>query len=96
MRWSEELELLTEERRRVLQTFEHTASIWNKRATDRIETDSSALAEGRSAFARKQADLFGRIESRCAQTWFDVSTYLERFGDKFDDDNSAEAVFSAD
>jgi hypothetical protein len=91
MRWSEELELLNEERRRVLQTFERTAFIWDGRAGNKIETDDRALAEGRSAFARKQARMFRGIRSRCAQAWSDIPIYLESFGDKFDDGNDTDA-----
>jgi hypothetical protein len=85
MRWSEELELLNEEHHRVLQTFEQTALRWDGRASNTIESDDVALSEGRSAFARKQAHMFRHIHSRCAQTWSDIPTYLQSFGDRFDD-----------
>jgi hypothetical protein len=56
MRWAEEVELLQEEMRRVLQFFWWQATWWDERGHQRVEEDAGCL-EGIRAYAAKQASL---------------------------------------
>jgi len=59
-RWEEEVRLLFEEQQRTLQFLEWHAIWWMDR-TNTIETSDKALAEGRRAYAVRQAELCHQI-----------------------------------
>ncbi|KAF9541213.1 hypothetical protein CPC08DRAFT_756183 [Agrocybe pediades] len=85
-RWSEEVQLLKEERRRVLAFFEHRAREWDSLALGEGDSEASwmlpdvvydetAIA-GRHAYAREQADQFHRMHAHFLDVWKNVDEYI--------------------
>jgi hypothetical protein len=68
MRWSEEVLLLWEEMRRVLQFLEWHAHWWEGRQTLH-DGSSPELAEGMSAYACKQANIRRSIRTSFKHLW---------------------------
>ncbi|KIY60941.1 hypothetical protein CYLTODRAFT_460278 [Cylindrobasidium torrendii FP15055 ss-10] len=58
-RWTEEVILLEEEQRRVLESLRRMESSWRSRAEAYQGQDT--ISRGKSAYARRQMDVFGRI-----------------------------------
>ncbi|KAH7906698.1 hypothetical protein BJ138DRAFT_1219360 [Hygrophoropsis aurantiaca] len=75
-RWSEEVELLFEEKRRILQFFDWEAHQWDKRATSDLPSDAVAR-EGYVAYAFRQAALRRAIGAHFAHLWRDTQRVLE-------------------
>ncbi|KAH0826244.1 hypothetical protein J3R83DRAFT_5708 [Lanmaoa asiatica] len=75
-RWAEEVELLVEEQRRILQ-FLHWQSTWwlDRRAL--IKTDDSALNEGMRAYALRQAALRQDLAKHFEHIWRNTQRYIE-------------------
>jgi len=70
MRWSEEVLLLQEEMRRVLQFLEwHAHNHWWEDWQTTYEGSSPELAEGISAYACKQADICQSIHNSFNHLW---------------------------
>ncbi|KAG1843694.1 hypothetical protein C8R48DRAFT_618502 [Suillus tomentosus] len=68
MRWAEEIELLHEEMRRVLQFLDWQAEWWDEQQ-DRRDCETTAEREGLVAYANKQADIRRRLASRFRLLW---------------------------
>ncbi|KAH7906050.1 hypothetical protein BJ138DRAFT_1138106 [Hygrophoropsis aurantiaca] len=75
MRWSEEVELLQEEMRRVLQYFESHFTWWEKQGNRRFKVDSE-LAEGLEAYAANQAILRRSLAALFRELWLPLSALI--------------------
>ncbi len=67
-RWGEEIILLEEEMRWVIEFFEWKAGWWRKQA-GRRENIPSALQRGLGAYVEFQASIFEGLASRCPDLW---------------------------
>jgi hypothetical protein len=70
-RWEEEVELLTEEMRRVLRFFEWEALRWDKRAKE-CTVESAEDREGWVAYAARQASLRRALSHSFSASWADT------------------------
>ncbi|KAF7364442.1 CxC2 domain-containing protein [Mycena sanguinolenta] len=78
MRYREEVDLLEEEMRRVLQFLEWRADWWTGLLGLRAGKQAdAALREGHSAYAQKQAGYMRGMRERFAHLWRDVPRFLE-------------------
>ncbi|KAG1844729.1 hypothetical protein C8R48DRAFT_617802 [Suillus tomentosus] len=68
MHWAEEIELLQEEMRRVLQFFDWQANWWDEQQ-DRLICETAAQREGLVAYAHKQAHIRRQLASRFRVLW---------------------------
>ncbi|KAG1868741.1 hypothetical protein C8R48DRAFT_598239 [Suillus tomentosus] len=68
LRWAEEIELLQEEMRRVLQFFDWHANWWDEQQ-DRLVCETAAQREGLIAYANKQAHIRRQLASRFRVLW---------------------------
>jgi hypothetical protein len=68
MRWSEEVELLEEEMRRVLRFLQWHATWWKEQAHRRA-CEKEADSEGLQAYALRQADLRESLRERFILLW---------------------------
>ncbi|KAH7902769.1 hypothetical protein BJ138DRAFT_1021539, partial [Hygrophoropsis aurantiaca] len=75
-RWSEEVDLLFEEKRRILQFFDWEANQWDERAKSDLP-DDAAVREGYVAYAFRQASLRRAIASRFTHLWQDTQRLLD-------------------
>jgi hypothetical protein len=75
MRWEEEVDLLQEETRRILQFFEWEALRWDEHVA--ASTDEVADHESRIAYARRQASLRRRLAQRFQDMWADTLSFLQ-------------------
>jgi hypothetical protein len=77
MRYAEEVELVEEEMRRVLQYLRWRAGWWRSLVglRDALQPDT-ALREGHFAYACKQAAYMEGLAARFEATWKDVPGYL--------------------
>lgn len=71
-RWEEEVILLNEEMRRVIEFCDWKAEWWMKQARDGRQVESEALADGLQAYASQQARQELRIAERFATKWLVV------------------------
>ncbi|KAF8889256.1 hypothetical protein BD779DRAFT_1671831 [Infundibulicybe gibba] len=85
-RWSEEVELLREEMRRVCAFFESRAVEWERRAKYTHSVSSIlglvlptelALTQGRTAYAMNQAAQFRAMGAHCQALWRFVDGYIQ-------------------
>lgn len=67
-RWREDILLLEDEMRRVIEYFEWKATWWRKQAA-RCSELATALQRGLGAYAEFQASIFERLASHCAKLW---------------------------
>lgn len=67
-RWAEEVVLIKEEIRRVLQYHEHRALWWEERRDGGVAI-SSSHAEGIAAYAHDQANLHRKMAAHCIEVW---------------------------
>ncbi|KAF5384117.1 hypothetical protein D9615_003278 [Tricholomella constricta] len=76
-RWSEEVQLLLEEMRRVLQFFESMAIKWDRRpAAMCFVSKDSASVEALRAYAARQASQYHRMRAHCQHIWRFVPQYV--------------------
>ena len=75
MRWSEEVELLLEEMRRVGQFLGWRARWWIERA-NRRECVNKGIQEGLSAYARRQASIRYQMKENFEKLWQSVSLWV--------------------
>ncbi|KAH7909550.1 hypothetical protein BJ138DRAFT_1197507 [Hygrophoropsis aurantiaca] len=75
MRWSEEVQILQEEMRRVLQYLEWHSSWWEAQGCNRIPSDRQ-LADGLSAYANRQAYLRRNLAALFRELWSIVPALL--------------------
>ncbi|KAF8834341.1 hypothetical protein BDN67DRAFT_1048589 [Paxillus ammoniavirescens] len=76
MRWSEEVELLVEEMRRVREFLEWEATLWEKRAEEFNSLDV-VLAGGYHAYAKRQAALRRSLADKCHLWWDDTIAFMD-------------------
>ena len=69
-RWQEEVELLKEEMRRTLEFLKWKSSLWSSKASFRPDDPlSSALHEGLTAYALRQANVFISLHDHFRSLW---------------------------
>jgi hypothetical protein len=102
MRYAEEVELVEEEMRRVLQFLEWRAGWWRSLIGLREGLQpEAALREGHLAYAWKQAAYMDGLAARFRKTWKDVPDYLARARKDYavlgpdDEDDAGEATDDA-
>ncbi|KAJ7092911.1 hypothetical protein B0H15DRAFT_777021 [Mycena belliarum] len=78
-RWSEEVDLLEEEMRRILVFLEWRASWWRalKDARPKSPDEDVALREGLHAYAERQAEIRDEMKGRFRRNWTDVPRWIE-------------------
>lgn len=69
VRWEEEVTLLQEEMRRVVQFLEWRSRDWFLKADVRADTVALAVRAGLSAYAKKQGSVFHNLAIRFSQRW---------------------------
>ncbi|KAH7902904.1 hypothetical protein BJ138DRAFT_1120962 [Hygrophoropsis aurantiaca] len=79
MRWSEEVDLLQEEMRRVLQYFAWHAAWWEEQGMRRFTADKT-LAEGLFAYASRQADIRHHLADTFRELWGEVPSLIASAG----------------
>lgn len=77
MRWSEEVLLLQEEMRRVLEYMSWFSDWWTSHAAPPSTAHDPFLSEGLTAYAAKQADLRLSLRNHFETLWKDVQSWLE-------------------
>ena len=78
MRWTEEVLLVQEEMRRVLEYMSWFANWWTSHAVvHSMAAHDPYLTEGLTAYAAKQADLRLSLRSHFEMLWKDVQSSLE-------------------
>jgi hypothetical protein len=70
-RWKEDIKLLTEEMRRVLEFFQRRSEWWLSRRTARSDV-SPELADGLSAYGVKQHSILQRMGRRFGAMWWPI------------------------
>lgn len=75
MRWTEEVELLQEEMRRVMQFFSWQAEWW-ERQTSRLSDLDAEQSEGITAYALRQASIRRSMYDHCIALWSESSMLL--------------------
>ncbi|KAF7797641.1 hypothetical protein EIP86_008841 [Pleurotus ostreatoroseus] len=68
-RFSEEVDMLEEEKRRILASLEATAAVWDCREGYPLATGCPATRQGAAAYAARQADLQRCLASTFRETW---------------------------
>ncbi|KIL56864.1 hypothetical protein M378DRAFT_188510 [Amanita muscaria Koide BX008] len=80
MRWSEEIQLLQEEMRRVLSYLSYFANLWSQRAataaTSSHQCQDSHVSEGLVAHALRQSKLRSSLHDHFAMLWCNVSLWV--------------------
>ncbi|KAF9462252.1 hypothetical protein BDZ94DRAFT_1322782 [Collybia nuda] len=77
-RWSEEVQLLLEEMRRVLQFFESMADKWDARAQGMCFIPKErAIDNGLAAYSAKQAALYRALKAYCQRIWRFVPRFVQ-------------------
>ena len=71
-RWSEEVALLQEEMRRVLEYCDWKATWWRNEGGQRTRVDDLVIVSGLKAYAEKQASVFDRLGQSFASRWSSV------------------------
>ena len=77
MRWSEEVLLIQEEMRRVLEYMSWFANWWTSHAVVPSMDHDPYLTEGLTAYAAKQADLRLSLRNHFEMMWKNVQSWLE-------------------
>jgi hypothetical protein len=94
MRYAEEVDLLQEEMRRVVQFMDWRRDWWHSMVGLRVHLQHDpALREGHSAYAHKQAWYMDGLSTRFQTLWKDVPAFLEQANTLFsspDDDDANE------
>ncbi|KAJ6582403.1 hypothetical protein B0H19DRAFT_930041 [Mycena capillaripes] len=96
MRYTEEVDLLQEEMRRVVQFMDWRRDWWRSLVGLRAAVQpDTALREGHSAYAHKQAAYMGGLSTRFQKLWEDVPKFLDEASTLFtslqgDDDGEGE------
>ena len=76
MRWSEEVELLSEEMRRVLAFLSWEADWWREKAHGRASSMSPEELEGAVAYAERQAAMRTELGDHFRHLWRFVPAYI--------------------
>lgn len=75
MRWTEEVELLQEEMRRV-HTYHSWRACWWEQHVGKIVHHRPGLAEGVDAYAHRQASIQRRMRDYCKNAWTYVGAWV--------------------
>ncbi|KAJ6468859.1 hypothetical protein C8R45DRAFT_1105497 [Mycena sanguinolenta] len=75
-RWTEEVDLLEEEMRRILVFLEWRAGWWRE-LVDNQAVDGVDMKEGFTAYALRQADIQDRMKARFTHDWREVARWIE-------------------
>ncbi|KAH7918389.1 hypothetical protein BV22DRAFT_1024674 [Leucogyrophana mollusca] len=86
-RWSEEVELLFEEKRRILQFFNWQAEQWVDRA-QKVFPGDAIMKEGLIAYALRQAALRRSLAAHFTHLWRDTQRLLDIANEGMDTDDS--------
>lgn len=70
VRWEEEVTLLQEEMRRVVQFLVWRSRNWFSKVNARVGTVTPAVRAGISAYANKQGSIFRNLATRFSQRWY--------------------------
>ncbi|KAG1726701.1 uncharacterized protein EDB91DRAFT_1330919 [Suillus paluster] len=82
MCWAEEVELLKEEMRRILQFFEWDAQRWDERGLgNALQLDDADQHEGQMACAKRQAVLRRMLAESFKTSWADTLALVDTFED---------------
>lgn len=73
IRYQEQIQLIIEEKRRVLESLKHDALVWDKREEESLE-DLSPEGQGRAAYAARQAAMRRSLATKFALIWEEVPT----------------------
>ena len=76
MRWSEEVSLIQEEMRRVLEYMSWSANWWSGHAAVASMAHDPYLTEGLTGYAAKQADLRLSLRNHFEMLWKDVKVSI--------------------
>jgi hypothetical protein len=68
-RWQEEVEILREEQRRVLQFLDYSIAMWSARADASLPGADRALQSGIAGYALRQVLCFRRMKRRFQGMW---------------------------
>ncbi|KDR67025.1 hypothetical protein GALMADRAFT_106020 [Galerina marginata CBS 339.88] len=85
-RWKEEVQLLLEEKRRILEFFEWRVQDWEEKGRDKGEWMLPGVAkddpsiDGRRAYAKEQANQFRQMQSYCVGLWKDIDSFVVNEG----------------
>ncbi|KAG1851077.1 hypothetical protein DFJ58DRAFT_716740 [Suillus subalutaceus] len=80
MRWAEEVELLKEEMRRILQFLEWDAQHWDERSLENtLEDAGEDEREGRMAYAKRQASLRRMLAESFKTSWTNTLALVDTF-----------------
>ncbi|KAG0693373.1 hypothetical protein DFH29DRAFT_985500 [Suillus ampliporus] len=80
MRWAEEVELLKEEMRRILQFLEWDAQRWDERGLENtLEDAGEDERKGRMAYAKRQASLRRMLAETFKTSWTDTLALVDTF-----------------
>ena len=77
MRWSEEVMLLQEEMRRVLEYMSWLANWWTSHTVVPSNDHDLYLSEGLTAYATKQANIRLSLRNHFGMLWTDVKSWLD-------------------
>ncbi|KAG1751487.1 uncharacterized protein EDB91DRAFT_1326886 [Suillus paluster] len=77
-RWFEEIQLLLEEMRRVMEFLAWQAKWWDERTTLRV-AERSADVEGLAAYAKRQAAIRRSLAARFRALWGNVPTLIDQY-----------------
>ena len=93
MRFTEQIAIITEEKRRVLVTLEGDACVWDTREATYLQ-DNTPESQGKAAYAAKQAAIKRKLKTKFEQTWqvLDVSVDIEVGGEDEDTVPHSDAV----
>ncbi|KAJ3502874.1 hypothetical protein NLJ89_g8690 [Agrocybe chaxingu] len=86
-RFTEEVQLLSEEMSRVLQFFEFKADEWEKKG--KTQHTSPVRAEGILAYADHQATMYRNLRKYCAELWSGVPAHIARMQEIIQDPRRA-------
>lgn len=95
-RWEEEVELLTEEMRRILQFFEWEAHRWNELGKECAIEPADSLREGLIAYAARQASLRRALSRSFSASWADTLTFVAEINLSLENDSYADMDIASD
>jgi hypothetical protein len=92
MRYAEEVDLLEEEMRRVLQFMDWRADWWMSLVGLRAGMQDEALREGHEGYAVRQAGYMKGIRDRFAAQWKDTAKFIAHARDMYAEMKADDAV----
>lgn len=86
MRWSEEVVLLQEEMRQILETCRWEMRDWARKGAESVDSEDQGINEGQAAYARRQVLLRLKWINRCEYLWRNIPELLARGASALEDD----------